>query len=451
MKSRSLIILAAPFWVFSTHFVYAQTSKLNTDEPPTASTLSATALSVNQTDPVKIDWHKTIGGVDSIERAGDIIGLPNGDAVFSYTQFINDDPKLKIQRVNATGDNVWDIDLKYGDYVPSLNKIVRLEDGSIIGVGTIWEETKVKILVRNKPRTVDGKFQPYAVKFSPEGEIIWQNHFPIRNAASLTHIDVNKDGKLVFAGVEGLPFVAGGGRVLIIKVNEHGDSIWQKQIGLKSKSKTTNYFNTMIVDNTDTIVINGRSRRNNGVIGSAGLDATQFIIRMSQKGQIISKTEFKDMRGEVSRDALLEPDGNMIVAGLATFEDHTENGMFVASYTPENKVKWRTIIKDPEGGIFNDLIRLPDGKLIAAGAALASNTAREDRARFQNMVITCLSKDGKELWTETYGNLGKYGIKAMDISTDDSLWVMSEVMYSISGQSDVYLAKLILADFNDNL
>ena len=451
MQSRVPIIFSALFWVFGTHFVYAQTSQLNPEEHPTTLPLSATALSVDQAEPVKVDWHRTIGGIESIERSGDIVGLPDGDAVFTYTQFINDVPKLKIQRVNATGDTVWEIDLKYGGYEPSLNKIICLENGSIIGVGTIWEETEVKILGRNQVLTVDGKFQPYAVKFNLEGEIIWQKHFPIRNAASLTHIDVNRDGELIFAGIEGRPFVAGGGRVLIIKVNEDGKRKWQKKISLKGKSKTTNYFDTMIVDSTDVIVINGRSRLTNGVISSTGVDATQFIIRMSQKGRIISKTESKDMRVEVSRDALLEPDGNMIVAGLATFTDKTKNGMYVASYTPEDKVKWRTIIKDPEDGIFNDLIRLPDGKFIATGAALASTTAREDNARFQNMVITCLSEDGKELWTRTFGNLGKHGFKAMDISTDHSLWVMTEVMYSISGSSDVYLAKLVLTDINDNL
>jgi len=450
MQSRILIIFSALFWVFGTHFTYAQNSNLNPEEHPTTLTLSSTTLSVNQSEPIKIDWHKTIGGIESIERAGDIIGLSDGDAVFTYTEFINEAPKLKIQRVSATGHNIWEVDLKYGDYVPSLNKIIRLKDGSIIGVGTIWEETEVEVFLRNKLETVDGKFQPYAVKFNAAGEIIWQNHFPMQNAASLTHIDVNKNGDLVFAGIEGLPFVAAGGRVLVIKVNEDGHRIWLKKISQKDKSKTIYYFNTMIVDNTDAIVINGQSRRNNGVVRSAGMDATQFIIRMSQKGKIISKTEFKDMSLEFINDALLEPDGNMIVAGLAMFKDKTKNGMYVASYTPENKVKWRTIVKYPEDGRFNDLIRLPNGKFIATGAALASGAARKDRARFQNMVITCLSKDGKELWTKTYGNLGKYGIKAMGVSADDSLWVMSEVMYSISGKSDVYLAKLDLGDINDN-
>ena len=389
-------------------------------------------------DPIDILWHKAFGTPDNNEMSHDIIALPDGGAVIAYFQ---NGTGQKIRRVDEDGEMVWDKAYNYESYYPRIGQLARLDDGSIVGVG--------QVMLPSKPGSDKKKFQPFAMKVTEDGDVVWQKHYLSWMASALSDIDVCKDGDLIVAGTMGMPFIAFGGAIHVMKIDPDGTRIWDQTLGPKQDETGSGrpfqpyFFGSMTIDGNDEILVNGRYGGSPRKISSHN-DMIQIVARLSQKGEILSEHEYGDERWEMSNDALVDGDGNMVIAGSKSFEDESKNGIYVSTFTPKNKVKWETIINEPFTGALGGLIQRQDGTFIGAGGAMVPSEERIGNARWQDMIIICISKDGELLWSKKYENLGKMGIKAMDLSDDGHLWVLSDIGYSGPGPEDVYLAKLIL-------
>lgn len=387
-----------------------------------------------QIDPIEIVWQMAIGSSESNEIAHDIVSLPDGGAVLSYFQ---NGTGAHLRRVDESGETIWDNAFSGEGYYPRIDKLTVTSDGSIVGAG--------HVSIKSKTGKNEKKFQPFAIKVNGDGKVIWQKHYKMWFATTFNDVEISNDGGFVFAGVMGMPYVFFGGAIHVIKTYENGERLWYKTIRPKKiGSKIAPYkFGSMILDHNDQILINAHYGGTQSQF-SVHDDMVQVHARISQKGKLVSLNEFGGERWEVSNDALIDHNNNMIIGGYKTFEDETKNGIYVSAFTPQNTIKWEVVINDPITGSLGGLKLLPNGNLIGTGSSQVSSSGRQDQARFQDMIVVCLSGEGELLWSKKYENLAKFGIKAMDLSADGHLWALSEIGYNFPGQTDIYLAKLAL-------
>lgn len=391
----------------------------------------------SQAAPIDILWHKAMGTSENNEMARDIIALDEGGAVLAYHQ---NGSGARLRRIDEAGKIIWDMVLADKDegYFPRLLAITVTEDGSIIGVGHVHQ----------RPAGSEGKkqFQPFAAKISRGGELVWRKHYTMHYPTMFSDVEVTQDGHFIFAGQMGMPYVFFGGGVHVIKTDADGNRLWYKTVG-PYWSKTSSipyYFSSMALDRQDEILINARYGGGK-VKTSVHDDMVQILARISQKGQLLSEAKFPGERWEIANDAVVDSGNNMIVGGYKTFEDVTQNGIYLSSFTSSDKVKWETVINEPVTGSLSALKQLENGDLIGAGSApIASEIRRDDPARFRDIIVVSLSNDGQLLWSKQYSNLAKFGVEAMDISKDGKLWMLGSIGNKRPGAADLYVAKFAL-------
>ena len=172
----------------------------------------------------------------------------------------------------------------------------------------------------------------------------------------------------------------------VSKILPSGVVEWEQMLGEKGTQNRA-----VFVDETDDEFVIAAGTMGATDWSEAG-DA--FVVKLAPDGEVVWKTQYGTEEMERVIDAALTPDGNIVLAGLASSLSSSwdEDGLLML-LSDDGVLEWERRM-GPGTRAFRHVIVLGNGKIIAFGDAWTAETAGRDRW------LACFDKNGNLIWEQ---------------------------------------------------
>ncbi len=299
-------------------------------------------------------WNKTYGKPDANDSAYSIIQIP-GDRGYIFSgetgSFGAGEADAWVVDLSRSGDERWN--RTYGDLgTDTARSVINTSDGNYLFVGAFTYVTGID------RRDTD----ILAVKFSPTGDIIWNETFggPDINATAYA-VAETADGGYIIVG-ETAFWGEPDTDALAIKLNRSGSEEWSRTFGEPGLNDTA-------------YVVVAASSGDIGIAGSTesfGAFATDvFVQKIDSSGNEIWNVTFGGAENDTARSIVLAPDGGFVFAGSymsRAASGRTDDDALVVRMRPDGKVAWNwTYGNADENESAESIIATRDGGYLFAG------------------------------------------------------------------------------------
>lgn len=280
------------------------------------------------TRDLKLDWSKTFGG--KYFDSGHAVLLSHDDNIVvagtvAITPFNND---IVIIKLNSQGQILWTKHLSTPTLTEQCTQIIQLHNENILIAGF------------QSPPGVKDIFDPFLIKLTPSGEVLWSRSYGISTQAKFNSIvTTNDDGFMAVGMMTSNPLQAAQS-ALIIKFNQTGDVEWQNFLAPKTKNdllairETPDHYFSLIGTTAEVIS------------GTPGLSDI-WILKISSNGHVM----WENMFGQSFRDEgtviTVTPQGDYLFAGI-TYTSSNSYSALVGKTDPAGNLMWMQpyVLKD---------------------------------------------------------------------------------------------------------
>ncbi len=218
---------------------------------------------------------------------------------------------------------------------------------------------------------------------SVSGQEIYRTIHDNRFMDKVNAIIQTTDGNYLLAGQT----VSAGEAImkgLILKVDENGQIIWKKELGINS-SRWLEIFD--VEESSDhTYVLTGREQANN----SSSFDL--FLCRISQDGDLLWEKLHGDTSGETGYKLLSLKDNSIIVAGNSSSTGNGGDKMLVVRFDGNGGLVWSKTIGDAQPAEAYHLIALKDHAILLVG------TCGNCKKMTKNLSLVKMDGNGNTIW-----------------------------------------------------
>ena len=348
---------------------------------------------------------KTFGGFQveitySIQQTNDGGYIVAGDTE-SYGSGSDDFWVLKI---DASGNKTWA--LPYGgiDY-ESAKSIQQTNDGGYIVTGETESSSGI-----------------WALKLDDDGGVAWQKRYGNFGEGDGSSIKQTTDGGYIVAG--NINFVSNtySPGIIVLKINDNGDLIWEKTYGEIKGGQANDIQQT-----TDGGYI---------VTGTTpGSKSELLVLKLDESGNTQWYKEFKGDDYDIGSSIQQTSDGGYIAAGQTYSYKEKGPDVWVLKLDASGNKTWDTTFEGKFHGGASSIEKTSDGGYIVAGYTFPSP------ARGFDFLTLKLDSSGNQLWTKTFG--GTYDDKAESIQqTMDGGYIVAGETLSFDKGYDFWVIKL---------
>lgn len=247
----------------------------------------------------------------------------------------------------------------------------------------------------------------FIVKYSPEGNIIWDKHLNGSGNSSdqINDACLDKSGNIIVTGsITGNDLQS---NIAVVKFDNDGDLLWER-IFTTPKHTTGVGFSTDI-DASGNAVVCGSLKDQNGYFDIA-------VLKYSPTGNLRWSRIYKGSGNGDDTPVGIKADvnGNIIVAGSAK-TDSSGIDLLVLKYNTNGDLQWEKLISGTAG--FDDravsLITDQSSNIIVAGKLHNTDT-------YIDWYYAKLNTNGNILWSHTYNGKGNSIDIPFSITTDDN-------------------------------
>ena len=259
------------------------------------------------------------------------------------------------------------------------------------------------------------------IKMDQCGDIIWQNAYGGILDEEATHIMATSDNGYILTGIT-KSFGQGGNDIFVIKINQEGNILWAKAFG--------GYLNDRgrkILETNNGYYITGDTKS----FGQGLSDI--YLIKIDLSGNFLWSKVYGGYDNDGAHSILLSLDGNIIISGSSYSYGNAHQIMIMKTDPSGNLIWFKTYGGSGTDGA-SDIIQLYDGSLITTGNAA-------DGAGNLDFFLLKTDNDGNLDWFKTYGGSSEdWGYSVL--STIDNGFIISGYTDSFGfGNRDVYLVK----------
>jgi len=301
-----------------------------------------------------------------------------------------------------------------------LSQITTTIDGQYLISGSRIQQPKAG-------STSNNGYDFHLIKLNQQGEEVWKKYFSGNNHDFLASTVATQEGGFLVAGTtfsgKGLDKKEdskGGSDILLLRLNEFGDELWQKTIGSASDEEARAVIQTtdlgfMVAGNIqnseqgygskDVLIVkldkNGKEI-SQFILGGSGLDEVEKIIPTKDGGALL---------GIYSRSSELKDGSRKSEAGgNTTINDHSkttnnfgEGDFFVVKINSKNQIQWEKNF----GGTGDDHLRTLS---LTSEGYLVGGESRSERSGNKTVGIEegtdiwliSLNERGEEIWQKSY-------------------------------------------------
>ncbi len=231
----------------------------------------------------------------------------------------------------------------------------------------------------------------WLIKMTTDGDTLWQKTYGGEMYDSPSAINEFPDKTLLIAGITQSYGSDGTGAsdVWILKLDEHGDTLWTKRFPGDSiaevRTAVGNDGCIYLASNTDTQ-------------GTGSNDVR--IDKLDDKGKRLWTKTFGLYDLENLNSLKYTPDGYLLL--LMTSHSFGNKTMWVCKIDEEGETVWSKQYENFDCGNGSDILVLPDGYYMLGGYVAASGSSD-----VSDLVFIKIGSDGRIVWKKTYGD-GSY-------------------------------------------
>ncbi len=288
-----------------------------------------------------IQWSKTLGGSD-IDEAFSVRQTSNGGYIVAGGSWSNNGDVS----VNKGFDDVWVVKLNEagaiqwqksmgGSSSDNAKSIIQTADGGYILAG---ESTSSDGDVSFNHGNTDF----WIVKLDEEGAIEWENSFGSMGLDVATAVRQLSDGSYVVAGYvgSGVPGHHGGFDYWVIKLSNKGEVLWQKAYGGSGSDQA---FDLQVTSDGGFILVGHAQFADGDVLATNG-GRDIWVLKLNEIGDILWQKNLGGSMGETGYSIQETMDGGYILGGFTwstngdvTGSNHRgESDFWVVKLAPES-------------------------------------------------------------------------------------------------------------------
>jgi hypothetical protein len=239
----------------------------------------------------------------------------------------------------------------------------------------------------------------------------------------------------------------------VTKVNKDGVTLWSRALG----GSDQDWFTAAYEMADGGFIIIGRTTSTNGdVTGKLGYDDI-WVVKLSANGTLLWQKTVGGSAPYIENDIFVKglglPDNSFILIGHARSTDEefaTNHGswdMFAMKFSTTGSIAWTRCIGGTSSEFAADALIKPNGNILLAGRSQSANGDFTTNKGADDLALVELDGSGNLLWTKTYGGAaaeqvgglirmetGRYAVLAQTASNsgditgahgDQDLWIVS--------------------------
>ncbi|WP_419870169.1 T9SS type A sorting domain-containing protein [Chryseobacterium sp. CT-SW4] len=316
---------------------------------------------------------------------------------------------------------VWQKDIK-SNTQDFLSQIVTTVDQQYLITGSVIQSSKPETSGREQNNGYDF----HLIKLNQQGEQSWEKYFSGNNHDFLSATVSTQEGGFLLAGTshsgKGLDKKEeskGGSDIWLIRLNEHGDELWQKTLGSSSDEEARS-----VVQTTDLgFVVAGSIQNSSKGYGSKDV----LIIRLDKDGKELSQLIVGGRGLDEVEKMIPTRDGGVLLGVYSRSEAFTENkaisgtgsvalrqqpkasshygegDYWLVKLSKEGKVEW----EKNYGGSGDDHLRtlaLTSTGYIVGGESRSERSGNKTVGIEEgtDLWLISLNEKGEDLWQKSY-------------------------------------------------
>ena len=214
-------------------------------------------------------------------------------------------------KVDQTGNILWE--KEYGGISKeSFSSMVNTQNGNILIGGS--SDSKSGDVSDN-----NGSQDYWALLIDQNGNILWENNYGGSESDGLTSITNTLDGNVILAGMSqsksgDVSNNNGDWDFWVIKINQNGEIIWEKNYGGSDREWLSTTINTI----DGNILLGGRSLSKSGDVSDNNGDSDFWVIKINQNGEIIWENNYGGSEKDFVSDLIMTEDGKILLGGTSS-------------------------------------------------------------------------------------------------------------------------------------
>ncbi len=307
---------------------------------------------------------------------------------------------------------------------PQIDPNYHLYEGRLgkQGNSTLLLNNSEILICANKENTI------LLYKLSTTGEMLWKKEFTTDLTVPIFGLAVTKDGDIFLCGSTNKKAPISKTDILLIKINQEGDKIWEKIYGTGF-----NENGAIITLSKDDNLILAASSHN-----SISFSNDLIIYKIDLEGNIVWEQTFQIENGDQVPVGIIETENEIgfMITGTVYFPDSTfSGGLIMLKLDQKGNIEWHKIGKKYFQPGFNG-VETKNGDFIICGYNVSNFSSQTSTVKYDRF--------GNFLWERNYGQL-EFEVEAGYIirqNNDDSFTILGSVCNKDKDQEDVLILKI---------
>ncbi|WP_419868703.1 T9SS type A sorting domain-containing protein [Chryseobacterium sp. CT-SW4] len=318
---------------------------------------------------------------------------------------------------------VWQKDIQ-SNTQDFLSQVTTTIDQQYLISGSVIQSSKSEASAGNQ----NNGYDYHLIKLNQQGEQVWEKYFSGNNHDFLSATVATQEGGFLLAGTshssKGLDKKEdpkGGSDIWLIKLNEHGDELWQKTLGTSSDEEAR-----AVVQTTDLgYVVAGSIQNSSKGYGSKDV----WVIRLDKDGKELSQLILGGRGLDEVEKMIPTRDGGVLLGmysrsgnseGKKT-ENYGEGDYWLVKLNKDGKVEW----EKNYGGNGDDHLRtlaLTSTGYIVGGESRSERSGNKTVGIEEgtDLWLLSLNDKGEDLWQKSYSFKNRDVLMGMSVINGQS-------------------------------
>ena len=278
------------------------------------------------------------------------------------------------------------------------------------------------LLVGDSVADASGVVHLTLMRLDDDGEVIWERTYAEGRASSGGALLAAPDGGFVIAGT--IQSDDGDDAdIWLLRVDEDGTELWSRIFGT---SRDEFGGRLLAAANGDYIII-GNSVDPSDIVadasaaGYAGFDgrSNAYIVRTDQSGNELWARRYDTEGNVIASGGAIDDDGGIVVLSHALYYPIDDNDLRLFKLDGDGKETWSRAWEEGKASGYDFVATSDGGYLISGMQAFPEDPQREK----SDALLIKVDRDGRELWSATFGEPSKIETAHAVMETFDGQYV----------------------------
>ncbi len=244
--------------------------------------------------------------------------------------------------------------------------------------------------------------------------------------------------------------------ILVIHMNQSG--VYQNSFSYGGS--LDDYGVRVLYDNNGLFFVLGYSASSDGVATFSYGDKDFWVICTQTNGSVIWQEKYGGSMIEIMFDALMTPQGDMIMVGGTRSNDHDvsgNHGLLDGWVVSVNKntglVNWQLCVGGSQSDNLHGITRLSSGDFIVTGSTSSSNGNLSGNNGGDDVLVAKISANGTLMWAKNFGGSGNEVGYSVTTDSNGNIYIAGQTSSTnfASAQYGAWDAFIMKLDSNGNM